>query len=113
MRPKARVARAPSRVAPIACVGMAPSWQTGAMAAEMLVAQFSDLHLCADPLTHPLGVDPADAFARALASLPAQPDVLVLTGDLADDGSRTAYERIDALTANVAARRYVIPGNHD
>jgi Icc protein len=83
------------------------------MPGSLLLAQLSDLHFRADARDHVLGVDPARALESVLAALPARPEILVLTGDLADDGSLAAYRRIDALTAEVAPRRYVVPGNHD
>jgi Icc protein len=83
------------------------------MASEILLAQLTDLHLSDDPSRLVADVDPDRALQAALTALPVPPDVLVLTGDLADDGSRAAYERIDALTAGVATQRHAVPGNHD
>jgi predicted phosphodiesterase len=40
-------------------------------------------------------------------------DAIVVTGDIADDGSVEAYRLADALTAGKSARRYFIAGNHD
>lgn len=77
------------------------------------VAILSDLHVRADPTATVYDVDPAAALRDSLALLPRPPDVLVLPGDVADDGSRAAYDRVDALTAEVAPRRFVLPGNHD
>ena len=82
--------------------------------------QLSDPHLLpARHLQHGV-VDTAAALEAALetvASAGISPAALLLTGDLADDGSPAAYHRLHALVQPVADRlgAAVIPamGNHD
>lgn len=78
------------------------------------VVQVSDCHLPADPATLYRGLN-AD---RTLASLlPAirrwQPDLLLLTGDVSEDGSAAAYGRASAALSTVGAPVLALPGNHD
>jgi Icc protein len=80
---------------------------------DVVLALFSDLHLCADPSTRVMDVDPTRAFAAALDALESRPHAVLLTGDIADDASRAAYEQVASMTAAIADEVYVIPGNHD
>ena len=77
------------------------------------LAQLSDLHLAEDPSARPFGQDTAATLAAVVDAFPARPDVAVMTGDLADDGSIEAYRRILGLTADLADEVYSVPGNHD
>ncbi len=76
----------------------------------MIVAQLTDAHISdARP-------EAAERFARAVAhvrDLPARPDVLIVTGDLADHGAASEYARVRELLAPLPMPAYVIPGNHD
>ncbi|MEU6038904.1 phosphodiesterase [Actinomadura sp. NPDC047616] len=82
-----------------------------------IIAQLSDIHLAAgrDGV-----VDDASGPVRALRtavssllSLPARPDAVVLTGDLADGGRPAEYERLHALLSPLPMAVYPLPGNHD
>ncbi|MCC2954029.1 metallophosphoesterase [Massilia sp. IC2-477] len=77
----------------------------------MLIAQVTDLHLHADP-AHPN----LARFTRVLAHLAALrplPDLLVLSGDLADDGAIESYRQLqEALAAWPQPVRFAL-GNHD
>ena len=83
------------------------------------IIQISDPHVPADGLLF----DRVDTCARVQASVDAiaaagcAPDVLVLSGDLANAGEEQAYVRLRPVLA-AAARRFdaellVAPGNHD
>ena len=80
------------------------------------VLQITDTHLKADVGGTLLGMD-TDHSLQAVIELVKNeydtPDVLLVTGDLADSGARGAYRRaidyFDALTAE----HYWLPGNHD
>jgi 3',5'-cyclic AMP phosphodiesterase CpdA len=48
-----------------------------------------------------------------LLALDAQPEAVLLTGDLTDDGSPRAYARVRELLAPLRAPVHPIPGNHD
>jgi Icc protein len=69
--------------------------------------------LAGDPAALPFGQDTAATLAAVIDAFPARPDVAVLTGDLAEDGSIEAYRRILGLTADLAVEVYSVPGNHD
>lgn len=78
------------------------------------VLQVSDCHVPRDPHTPYRGLN-AD---RNLASLlPAirrwQPDLLLLTGDVSEDGSAAAYGRVSAQLSTAGAPVLALPGNHD
>ena len=81
----------------------------------MLVAQITDLHL---------GFDPGDPdefnqqrFARTLAALVAmlpQPDLLLVTGDIAEHGDdRSAYARFREAISALPFPTHCALGNHD
>lgn len=76
-----------------------------------MVVQLSDTHLTARPGPQD------DALVRAVAavarSLDVAPDLVALTGDLADDGSVAALERVAAAVAPLGAPVLAVAGNHD
>ena len=86
----------------------------------MLIAQITDLHL-GPPGSENINnvateADPnanARATLEAVAGLARRPDLMVLTGDLADKGEVEAYAWLDAELARHGIPAYVIPGNHD
>jgi Icc protein len=80
----------------------------------MLVAQITDIHLGFDR------DDPAelnrrrlDETLRALAGLDPQPDLLLATGDLVDNGDVGSYRRLRAALAACRLPVYPCLGNHD
>jgi 3',5'-cyclic-AMP phosphodiesterase len=77
------------------------------------LAQLSDTHLVGDGDPLPFGQDSAASLAAVVEAFPARPDVVVLTGDLADEGSVDAYRRVHALTSGLADELHVVAGNHD
>ncbi len=80
------------------------------------VVQITDTHLYADPNKHLLGLNTQDSFAAVLQALDEQPwqaDLLLLTGDLAQDESLAAYQRLAQQIAPFKTPAYWIPGNHD
>lgn len=81
----------------------------------MLIAQISDLHITAAGALV-AGVDTAATLARCVASIRSmdpQPDVVLATGDLVDNGAPGEYQRLRDLLAPLRVPVYVIPGNHD
>lgn len=89
----------------------------------MLIAHLSDPHIGLDPEALDGRVHPADALRRALAhvrGLRPAVDVLLLTGDLSDDGREQDYQTIAALLRQElpapdggGPRVLAVPGNHD
>ena len=78
------------------------------------IIQFSDCHVAADPQADYRGQN-AD---RNLSSLiPAvrrwQPDLIVLSGDVSEDGSAASYGRVAAQLNSAGAPVLAVPGNHD
>jgi len=80
------------------------------------ILQLSDLHLVADEAGLVRGIRGCDSFARVLALAEgdgAHTDLVLVTGDVSNDGSPESYRHFQALMAGVGAPVYVIPGNHD
>lgn len=78
----------------------------------VLLAQLSDLHICAEWE----GVDPVVQVERvvaAIGSLPNKPDAVLVSGDLTDDGSEEHYRIARELLERLDAPLFVLPGNHD
>jgi 3',5'-cyclic-AMP phosphodiesterase len=80
--------------------------------ADFVLVQLSDLHLRADPDGEPAAEALAAAVEHVLA-LPRRPDAVLLSGDLADDGSSAAYERVRELVAPLPTPVVAMVGNHD
>ena len=82
----------------------------------MRIAQLSDLHLTADarPLYGVVDTEAAalNAFQR-LDRLEPAPDLLLLSGDLANGGAASAYRRLRRFLADAGLPCAVMPGNHD
>ena len=82
----------------------------------MLLAQITDTHV------RESGAEPDDRYraawhlSRAVAHINAlapQPDAVLITGDLVDNGAPAEYSRLRQLLAPLAAPAFLIPGNHD
>jgi 3',5'-cyclic-AMP phosphodiesterase len=80
----------------------------------LTLLQLTDCHLAEDPAQSYRGQN-ADANLKSL--LPAcralAPDAVVLTGDLADDASPAAYQRLVEIVDGLADCIAWLPGNHD
>ena len=82
----------------------------------MLLAQISDLHIMPKGDLHYGRLDTGSMLREAIAHLnrlDPQPDVVLITGDLADKGQPEAYAHLRELLADLRTPYYVIPGNHD
>ena len=82
----------------------------------MLICQISDLHVCAPGELAYRRVDTASFVRRCVSHILAQrplPDVVVVTGDLADRGRPEEYRHAVALLAPLSMPVYLIAGNHD
>lgn len=79
------------------------------------VLQLSDIHLSADraPLYGRDGDARLALVLEAYRACGEVADLVLLTGDLADDGSRAALERLAAAVAELGAPVLAVPGNHD
>jgi Icc protein len=80
----------------------------------LTLAQLSDTHLLTQPTDLLRGINPWQSFQAVLAAaMECQPDGLLLTGDLAEEGGPEAYDQLRAATESLDLPVYWIPGNHD
>jgi 3',5'-cyclic-AMP phosphodiesterase len=81
----------------------------------MLIAQITDIHLGFDPGDpDELNRRRLDCVLDALRALDPQPDLLLATGDLADDGDdAVSYRRLEVILADLPFPVYFAMGNHD
>lgn len=87
------------------------------MNGSYLLVQVSDVHLTTAGTMGP-GARTRDNLLRALAAVRAaglEPDVYLLTGDLADRGEGACYDDLAAIMKQAAGAADVVylPGNHD
>lgn len=78
--------------------------------------QITDTHLYRDPRAALLGLNTQQSFEKIvdlIASSAETPDVIVATGDIAQDASVDSYHRFARGMARLGAPFYWIPGNHD
>ncbi|MFF2552815.1 metallophosphoesterase [Nocardia sp. NPDC058058] len=74
----------------------------------VLLAQLSDTHFNMGARNN----ERAERVMAFLAELPQRPDVIIVTGDIADEGDIEEYQQARAaLTADVPV--ILLPGNHD
>jgi len=79
----------------------------------MKIAQISDLHVVAAGKT--LGVAPmAENLEKVVAHINGLgPDMVLVSGDIADTGALAEVQRAAAILAQLEAPFFVVPGNHD
>lgn len=86
------------------------------MTSPILIAQISDLHIKTPGALAYGKVDTAAALARCIETLNAlspRPDLVVISGDLADTPSGEEYAHLNALLARLTLPFVAVPGNHD
>ncbi len=82
----------------------------------MRIVQLTDIHLLPHAQDRLLGVRPSETLNKVLADilrLQRQPDLVIVTGDLTDDGSAAAYVRLRSMLQSLQVKVLVLPGNHD
>jgi Icc protein len=78
------------------------------------VVQLSDTHLVRDDPDPDDATSPDAGVRRTIAALgDRRPDLVLLTGDLTNDGSVEACRRLRALVEPLGAPILATPGNHD
>ncbi|WP_373186946.1 3',5'-cyclic-AMP phosphodiesterase [Halopseudomonas sp.] len=80
------------------------------------IVQLTDSHLYADPDADLLGLDTSDSLGAVVDLVleeVSRVDLVLATGDIAQDGSERAYRRFIAAVEPLPAPCYWIPGNHD
>jgi len=85
-------------------------------AKPVLIAQISDLHIKPPGVLAYGRVDTARALERCVAGLNAftpKPDLVVISGDLADTPTAEEYEHLKHLLRPLRLPFVSIPGNHD
>lgn len=76
--------------------------------------QITDTHLLADPTAQLRGCNPWQMLQDCLRQVVKhQPDGVLLTGDLADQGQPAAYDALVAAVSTIGCPVYWLPGNHD
>jgi len=82
----------------------------------LLIAQVTDIHLFANPSIELLGLPTVKSFQAVLERLQQlcpQPNLLLLTGDLSQDGQWESYQCLQDLLKPLGIPTYWLPGNHD
>ncbi len=80
------------------------------------IVQITDMHLFDKNDKELLGVntnDSFDALFKLLIGDDVNPDLLILTGDLSQDGSKESYLRLADMVSVIDKPVYFLPGNHD
>jgi len=78
------------------------------------VAQVTDCHLTADPEGSYRGINPRLNLEMLLEKIKVKrPDLLLLTGDLSEDGSRDSYRALRSVFQSAGVPVLALPGNHD
>jgi Icc protein len=84
------------------------------MEETLKIVQISDCHVSADPDAIYRGINPRQTFERLLPAVLAwKPDLILLTGDLAEDASDEAYAYLAAQIEKTGVPVLTLPGNHD
>src|SRR6266700_2027869 len=84
--------------------------------APVLIAQISDLHIKRPGELAYRRVDTARALQTCIETLNAlqpRPDLVVISGDLADTAATEEYEHLKRLLAPLQLPLVCVPGNHD
>lgn len=80
------------------------------------LAQISDTHLGEEPNSELLGMDTDGSLEHVLTMLQQhddQPDLILVTGDIGDNGTMAAYERFHARMQQLSIPSLWLVGNHD
>ncbi len=80
------------------------------------ILQISDIHLNADVNGELLGVKTQDSLQAVIQHIQKNqpnPDAIILSGDLSQDGSAASYERLAKMVNVLDVPIYFVPGNHD
>lgn len=96
---------------------MAERYQLEAKRAECLrIVQITDVHLFDEPGGKLLGLDTDASFAAVMELALAEgvePELILATGDLAQEPGPAAYGRLSAQLARFGKPVFWLPGNHD
>lgn len=80
----------------------------------MKFVQLSDCHISADPDAVYRGINPRETLQALLPVVRSwSPDLVLITGDLAEDASEASYAYLRQVMDRIEAPLLTIPGNHD
>jgi len=82
----------------------------------MRLVQISDTHLYSNPSQTLLKLNTQQSFEAVVDLLKSdlkKPDIIILTGDMSQDNSEHAYERVVKALDKFPCPIYWVPGNHD
>lgn len=85
-------------------------------ASPISIAQVTDIHLLAAENHQLQGIPTTESFQAVIERLQAlrdELDLLLLTGDLSDDGTPQSYENLQYHLNLLKIPTYWLPGNHD
>ncbi|AFY51221.1 putative phosphohydrolase [Nostoc sp. PCC 7524] len=85
-------------------------------ASPISIAQVTDIHLLAAENHQLQGIPTTESFQAVIERLQAlrdELDLLLLTGDLSDDGTPQSYENLQYQLNLLKIPTYWLPGNHD
>ena len=80
------------------------------------ILQLTDCHILASPGERLRGMDTRRSFEKVIAAAleeHGQPDLLLATGDLSEDGSAEAYRYLSSCFDAAGIPTFWLPGNHD
>ncbi len=83
---------------------------------SLLIAQITDIHLFARTESNLLGVQTSESFQAVLeqvSTLEQRPDLLMLTGDVSQDGTVMSYKILERMLQPLNIPTCWVPGNHD
>jgi len=80
----------------------------------MIIAQITDLHIGFDGEDNPCpNMARLKTVLKQIKNMTAQPDLLLITGDLVESGEDWAYELLRKQLAKVSVPYFMAMGNHD
>jgi len=79
----------------------------------MLIAQITDLHLKANTGTACRNTLRLRDVLSELKAMRERPDLILMTGDLSEDGSEGSYAALEAELSKLPIPTYLVMGNHD
>ena len=78
------------------------------------IVQLSDCHVAADPQASYRGQNADRNLSAVLEAVKGwKPEVILLTGDVSEDGSRPSYQRVSERVGECGVPVLALPGNHD
>ena len=80
------------------------------------LVQVTDIHFLENSEDEIYVVNPEKAFREVIShavSPTVNPDFIVATGDLSEDGSNISYSKLQAIFGETNIPVFVLPGNHD